>query len=46
MITNLDLNRPEVLQQLLDSIVAAITENKSVYYVNDFYNANGLTEAI
>ena len=38
----LDRNTSVVLQKLFDSIVAAIAENKSVYYVDDFYKANGL----
>ena len=37
-----DRNTSVVLQKLFDSIVAAIAENKSVYYVDDFYKANGL----
>ncbi len=40
----LDVNRPEVLQKLLDSIIAAIAQNKSVFYVDDFYMENGLTD--
>lgn len=40
----LDRNSSEVLQKLLDSIVAAMAENISVYYVDDFYKANGLPE--
>ncbi len=38
----LDINRPEVLQKLLDSIIAAMAENKSVFYVDDFYKLYGL----
>ena len=40
----LDRNSFEVEQKLFDSIIAAMAENKSVYYVDDFYKANGLTE--
>lgn len=42
----LDRNSPAVLQKLFDSIVEAIAENRSVYYVDDFYKANGLTDCM
>jgi|GEM_PF-5782647 hypothetical protein len=38
----LDRNTPAVLNKLFDSIIEAIAENKSVYYVDDFYKANGI----
>lgn len=33
----IDINTCEFLQELMDDIIQAIAENKSVYYVEDFY---------
>lgn len=38
----LDVNEPEMLQKLFDDIIKAISENRSVYYVDDFYKENHL----
>lgn len=33
----IDINTCEFLQELMDDIMQAVAENKSVYYVEDFY---------